>query len=104
MGRVGRSCLKDVIVIQENEVVTLLLSVGVAIFIAQNRSSLASLPHHRLVVGSFLTLLVAHILTILEGFWCGEILNFVEHICYSLSVLQLAAWAWLVMGKGVRES
>ena len=90
--------------IQENEVVTLLLSVGVAIFIAQNRSRLTSLPYHRLVIGSFVTLLAAHALTIVEGFWYEEILNFAEHICYSLSVVQLAVWTWLVMGRGVRGS
>jgi hypothetical protein len=91
-------------VIQENEAVTLLLSVGVAIFIAQNRSRLTLLPYHRLVIGSFLVLLAARILTILEGYCYEEILNFAEHICYSISVLQLAVWTWLVMGKGVRES
>ena len=100
----GRSCLKGVAVIQENEAVTLLLSVGVAIFIAQNRSRLTLLPYHRLIIGSFLALLAARVLTILEGFWYEEFFNFAEHICYSLSALQLAAWTWLVMGKGVRES
>jgi len=91
-------------VIQENEVVTLLVSVGVAIFIAQNKSRLALLPYHRLIIGSFLALLAARVLTILEGFWYAEIFNFSEHVCYLLSVLQLAGWTWLVMGKGVRES
>ena len=90
--------------IQENEAVTLLLSVGVAIFIAQNRSRLTSVPYCRLVISSFLALLAARVLTILEGYWYEEIFNFAEHICYSLSVVQLTAWMWLVMGRGVRES
>ena len=75
--------------IQENEAVTLLVSVGVAIFIAQNRSRLASLPYHRLVIGSFVALLAARVLTILEGFWYEQVFNLAEHICYCLSVVQL---------------
>jgi len=89
-----------VIKIQENEVVTFLLSVGVLIFILQNRSRLASLPSYALIITAFLALLAGQVLTILEGFWFEEILNLAEHICYALSVLLLAGWTWRTMGRG----
>jgi len=87
-------------VIQENEVVTLLLSIGVLVFVLLNRSQLGSLPLHRLIVGAFLALIAGQVLTILEGLRFGEVLNLAEHVCYAVSALLLAVWAWRALGRG----
>lgn len=89
--------------IQENEVVTVVLSVGVLIFVFQNRSRLATLPSHRLAIGAFAALFAGQVLTVLEGFWYEDLLNLAEHICYSLSSLLVAAWCWRALSKGVAQ-
>lgn len=85
--------------IQENEIVTLVLSIGICLFIIHNRSQLVELPFHNLVIGAFVALLTGQVLTVLEGFWYEETFNFLEHVCYAASSLLLAAWCWQAMGR-----
>jgi len=82
--------------IQENEVVTFLLGTGVLIFILASRSQLRRLPASRLHIAAFLTLLAGWGLTIVEGFFWRDFFNVVEHLCYAISSVLLAAWCWKV--------
>jgi hypothetical protein len=80
--------------IQENELIGLILGVGVLIFILANRSRLAGLPAARILLASYYVLLAGWALTVLEGFLWGQALNLLEHFCYALSALLLAVWTW----------
>ena len=80
--------------VQENELIGLILGVGVLIFVLVNRSRLASLPAAKVFLASYYILLAGWALTVLEGFIWNQALNLLEHICYALSAVLLTAWIW----------
>ena len=82
--------------IQQNEIITLIISIAVWVFIFINRIKLNNLPSIKLLLTSFLLLSSGWILTILEGFFWGEILNLIEHVCYAVSALTIAFWCWKI--------
>ena len=90
--------------LQANEVVMLLLGIGVLIFILGNRRHLKRLPASALLLGGFCALLGAWILTVLEGyfverpFWY-QLFNLIEHVCYAASSVLVAVWCWKVFGR-----
>ncbi|MDO9462769.1 MAG: hypothetical protein Q7J61_03075 [Deltaproteobacteria bacterium] len=86
--------------VQENEVVTLLLGVGVLVFVIANRLQLQRLPGSRILISGFYVYLGGRILTVLEGFFWGEFLNFLEHLCSAGSNVLVAIWCWRVFRKG----
>ena len=87
----------------ENEVVMLLIGVGVLIFILGSRPRLKSLPASNILFAGFYVLLVSWVLTVLEGFfglfWEG-VLNYIEHACHAVSAVLVAVWCWKVFGSG----
>jgi hypothetical protein len=86
-------------VLQQNEVILVVLGVGVLIFILGNRQRLQLLPRSKILIAGFYMLLASWFLTILEGFFWGELLNFIEHICYAGSAVLVAVWCREVFGK-----
>ena len=81
---------------QENELLTLLIAVGVLIFIVSNGASLRELPRSRFFVSAYAILVAGWTLTVLEGiFWKAQF-NFLEHACYATSSVLLALWCWQV--------
>jgi hypothetical protein len=89
--------------IQPNEVVMLIIGLGVLIFILGNRSQLERIPFSRVLLLGFYSLLAGWALTVLESFFWNEFFNYLEHTCYATASLFLAAWCWKVLGK-TRES
>ena len=85
--------------IQENEIVMLLLGVGVFVFILGNRPQLRWIPSSNLLISGFFSLFVAWVLTVLESFFWNELLNILEHICYAASSILVAIWSWKVFGE-----
>jgi len=85
----------------ENEVVMLLLGASVLVFILANRQKLKQLPASNILLVAFYTMLVAWILTVLEGFFYEWLLNFIEHLCHAISSLFVAAWCWMVFGRKI---
>jgi len=87
----------------ENEIVMLLIGVGVLIFILGSRRRLKSLPASNILIAGFYVLLASWIVTVLEGFfglfWEG-ILNYIEHACYAVGSVLVAVWSWKVFGAG----
>lgn len=83
----------------ENEVVMLLIGVGVLIFILGSRPRLKDLPASNILIMGFYLLLVSWILTVLEGFFWEELLNYVEHACYAVGSVFVAVWCWKVFGS-----
>jgi len=88
----------------ENEVVMLLLGVGVLTFILGNRSRLKQLTASKILIVAFYLLLAGWVLTVLEGFFWEGILNFVEHLCTAVSSVLVAVWCWKVFGSSGRDS
>ena len=85
----------------ENEVVMLLIGMGVLVFILGNRERLKRLAASKLLIVGFYFLLAGWVLTVLEGlfglFW-EEILNFAEHLCTAVSSVFVAVWCCKVFG------
>ena len=86
--------------VQQNEIIMLLLGVGVTIFILENRQKLRLVPASRVLISGFCMILAGWILTVLEGFFWRDFLNFLEHFCYAGSSLLMAIWCWKVFRTG----
>jgi MFS superfamily sulfate permease-like transporter len=88
----------------ENEIVMLLIGVGVLIFILGSRSRLKRLPASNILIVGFYILLAGWVLTVLEGFFWEGVLNYLEHLCNAVSSVLVAVWCWKVFGGSPRES
>jgi hypothetical protein len=89
--------------IQENEAITLLLGLGMLLFIHTNRTRLQHLPASKTLLAAFYLLVAGWILTIVEGFFWQRALNFVEHLCYTGNAILLAAWCWQALARQGEE-
>jgi hypothetical protein len=87
---------KEQLVIQQNELIMLLLGVGVLIFIIENRQKLRRVPAAKIMISGFGMILGGWCLTVLEGFIWRDFFNFMEHMCYAASSLLMAFWCWKV--------
>ena len=88
--------------IQQNELITFLVGIGVVLFLFLNRRSIARIPGSSWLQFSYSALFTGWTLTIVEGFVFRDIINLLEHACYMASSLAAAFWCWQVLVKGVR--
>lgn len=84
---------------EENEIVMLLLGVGVLIFIVVRREQLKQLPKANLFIACFCVLLVGWLATVLEGCFAPshvyyKLCNYLEHLCYACSAVLFTGWCW----------
>ena len=84
--------------LQGNEIVMLLLGLGVLIFTVNNRVQFKRLPAWKILASAFYVLAGAWVLTVIEGFIWKDLFNLLEHICYATSSLLVALWCWHVFG------
>ncbi len=84
---------------QENEVVMLLMAIGVLIFILSNRRQIMRIEAAGLLVTAFCILLVGYVFTVLEGAFLEALLNFFEHACYAGSSVLIALWCMKVFKR-----
>ena len=84
--------------IQENEVVMLVLGLGVLIFVLVNISQLKRIGSSATLILGFYFLLAGWVLTVLEGFWWRDLLNYLEHMFYTAGSISVAVWCWTVFG------
>jgi hypothetical protein len=89
--------------IQEDEIIMLLLGIGVLIFIRGNRLKLKRLPSSSIFIAGFCVLLLGWIMTVLESYFWKELLNYFEHICYAASSVLVTTWSWKVFGRRKEE-
>ncbi|MHB8901158.1 MAG: hypothetical protein ACYC6Y_20610 [Thermoguttaceae bacterium] len=82
--------------VEQNELLTLLVAIGVLVFAVSNREGLRELPGLGLCLGAFLLLVAGLTLTVLEGLLWPRALHLLEHACYGMSSVSLAVWVWLV--------
>ncbi len=78
--------------VQRSEVISVVLSIGVLLFILQQRSNLITIPGWRVLLLSFIVYFAGCVLTIAEGFFLADVLNCLEHLCYAGSSVLLAWW------------
>ena len=79
---------------QPNEIVMLLLGVGVFVFIIKNRVGLKRLPAYEILMTAFYLLLLSWAATVLEGFVLSPFLNLLEHAGLAASSVLTAVWCW----------
>ena len=82
--------------IQHNEIIMLLLSIGCTIFILVNKQKVKRIPLAKLLIAGFCVLLAGYVLTIFEGIFWKDFLNVLEHICYAASSILMAVWCWKI--------
>ena len=83
--------------IQENELITIFIGIGLLILIIFNYSKLKTLPAIKIILTGLSVLAIGWILTILEGFFLEELLNSLEHLCYFLSSIIMTVWFWIAV-------
>jgi hypothetical protein len=82
--------------IHENEIVMLIIGLGVLIFLLGNRSELKRIPSADFLLLAFYVLLAGWVLTVLEGFFWEELLNYLEHISYAVGSFLITVWCWKI--------
>lgn len=101
-GRIRKNII-DSTMLHENEVVMLLLGVGIFLFILLNISHIRHISFWKILITSYSLLLIGWILTVLEGYFLESLLNFLEHLSYVMSSLVLAVWCFKVLGNSRKE-
>jgi hypothetical protein len=86
--------------IQHDEIITILIAVGVLIFIFSNFPRIRLIRSWRLLLAAFLTLFAAWTATIAEGFLWPDFFNTLEHLGYAGCTILMAAWTWKATGSG----
>ena len=84
--------------LHQNEMVMFLLGICVLIFTIVNHTELKRLQAWKTFIAAFYTLFASWIMTILEGFFWEDFLNYLEHIGYAISSLLLMVWCWRGFG------
>ena len=82
--------------IQQNEIILLLLSIGCMIFILVNNQKVNRIPLAKTLIAGFYVLLAGYVFTIFEGLFWKDFLNVLEHICYTVSSILVAVWCWKI--------
>jgi hypothetical protein len=82
--------------IQQNEIIMLLLSIGCMIFILVNKQKVSRIPLAKTLIAGFYVLFAGYVFTIFEGLIWEDFLNVLEHICYTASSILVAVWCWKI--------
>jgi hypothetical protein len=91
-------------VFQQSEIVCLFLALAFAIPAAL-LIRMVTVPHSRWFFAAVFLAIGASIFTVLEHVALGDVLNILEHICYSASALTFAAGCWfLASDPGLKEA
>ena len=90
---------------EENEIVMLLLGVGVLILVLLRRKQLKQLPGAYLLITCFSILLAGWTATVLEGLFENgsfyyQLFNYLEHLCYAGSAMMIAWWSCRAFALG----
>jgi len=83
--------------IQENELVMLIIGIGVLIFMLNNLDKIRQLPYSKVFLASFLAFFCGWIATVVEGFILYDLFNLIEHFAYLASSLLAVLWCWKLL-------
>ena len=89
--------------LHENEVLMLIIGIGVLIFIVFNIGHIKNIKSWKLLLSGYFILLSAWFFTVLEGYILEKFLNIIEHLCYVFSSLIFVIWSVNVIYKYKRE-
>lgn len=78
---------------QSNEIITLLLGVGVLLFIAINHRMLRRMPRSGVLLSGFTLYVVGWFCTVAEGVIWLDTFNAIEHVCYALGGVMIVVWS-----------
>jgi len=81
----------------QNEIITLLLGVGVWGLILLKLSAFRQIPRFRLLAVAYLLLTFAWMATNAEAVGWPGAFNLVEHVCYFASSVVIAFWCWATL-------
>ncbi|HLO57206.1 MAG TPA: hypothetical protein VK179_00540 [Bacteroidales bacterium] len=90
--------------LNENEVVMLILGIGVLFLIIMNLDHIRKINSWVFLIASYCFLLTAWVFTVLEGFFLENLLNFSEHISYAVSSVLLLIWCHKATQKKKQEA
>ena len=79
---------------EENEIIMLVLSIVVLVFIKIYKKNIRQVKGFRLLFSSFLFFLFACFCTNLEIFIWPSYLNLLEHLSYTTSVILMFLWSY----------
>lgn len=85
--------------LKENEVIMLVLGIGVMFLIALNRTILIRIRFWQILYIAYCVLFCGWLFTVLEGFFYEQLLNTLEHISYFISAVLLIIWVWRSTGR-----
>ena len=94
---------ESIILIQQNEIVMLLLGVGVLIFAIRNRFVLRRLPAHGIIMVAFYLLFITWMATVIEGLIWNTFFNLLEHAGLAASSVLTAIWCWKIFTGKKKE-
>jgi dolichyl-phosphate-mannose--protein O-mannosyl transferase len=89
--------------LRENEVVMLLLGIGVLFLIFVNLDHIKKIKSWKTLTSAYFVLLFGWIFTVLEGFFLDRFLNLLEHLSYFISAVFMIAWCWKATEKAKEE-
>ncbi|MBN1764615.1 MAG: hypothetical protein JW860_05105 [Sedimentisphaerales bacterium] len=80
----------------ENEAIVFFLGLCVFFFYILNHKKLKLIQSGKIFIACYGFILMAWLLTNLESFWIPEVMNHLEHLCYTASsvLLLLATWSF----------
>lgn len=80
--------------VHENEIIMLILGIGVLVFTIIHRAKIKRIYAWRNFIAGFYILIAAWVFTIAERFIWGNYLNILEHICYMSSAVIITIWCF----------
>jgi ABC-type Na+ efflux pump permease subunit len=89
--------------LKENEVVMMLLGIGVLFFILVNKDQIKRIKSWKTIIWAYYLLLFGWFFTILEGFFMQDYVNMLEHVSYLVSAFLLMIWCWRVTNTHKEE-
>jgi dolichyl-phosphate-mannose--protein O-mannosyl transferase len=89
--------------LREDEVVMLIMGIGVLFFILLNRGYLKKIESWKVLIWSYIIVLFGWLFTVLETFFLEKYLNLFEHLSYAISGILFTLWCWNFTHKAKQE-
>lgn len=80
---------------EEIELITLIVGMGIPVFMYANRQTLFRTPYMKVLVFSYCCFLAAWTATVIESYILLNVMNVIEHSLYFIGCLLLACWSFL---------
>ncbi len=82
--------------IQANELLTLIFSIGLWVFIISHKEQMKKIPYYKLFLIAVIALTFAWVSSILEGFVWLSVMDMIKHFSSAISSLFFAVWGYHV--------